>query len=115
MNTENIFCYRLLNGQDIIGKFNREQDGKIYLDNALAYVISEGKTDNGQPALSFAFVPLSFASTRNPEEVRYGISIELEKTAICFKYDLAKDYIEAYLQQISIVQKISKPGLIIPG
>ncbi len=114
MNQENIVCYRLVNGQDIIGRLKSYRDNAVVLENTMTYVISEVKKD-GQDALSFSWIPLPVAYISPPHELRCGITIELQTTSIAFKYELAPSYIEAYINQTSLIQQIAKPGLIIPN
>jgi hypothetical protein len=110
-----IKCYRLLNGAEIIGYLDREDDKIVVLTKAMAHILSpiESPAPGEESKLEFGIVPLSYLTEKDGRKLQYGCDITLQKSAVAFEYELHEHYIEMYTNAVAII-KTDKPKLIVP-
>lgn len=93
-----IMCFKLVNGQEVMGKIEGESEAGILLSGAVT--VTYNRDQNG--GLQMGFGPLSLIAPR----VKEGISITVSRPAIVFVFAPDNQFIDAYKTEVT--------GLILP-
>lgn len=104
-NLDNIRCFKLVSGLDLIGKLKEEDSEKIVLDEA--FIASLAQTQQG---LSLNFVPLAFLSDKDVED---GKTATIHRQNILLPYTPHPDLVKSYIHRTSKIELASAPGLSI--
>lgn len=107
-----VVCYKLTNGQDIVGKFDIEKQeilsNYLVLEEALLFNIQVVADEQGNKSVHVGFAPVS-AVCKGQGAAR----VELRHDSIFMRVELDPSYEDGYLQVVSPIQLLSTPGRII--
>ena len=102
MSDDNVKMFGLVNGMEIIGTIESEDDEKFVIKNALAMNLQQPApgTPPEQAAVRLSLVPPTFfAPEMTQDNARKGVDIELYKSTIMFTYAAREDIHNQYKVQ----------------
>lgn len=99
-----IKCFKLINGQEVIGTVEDETDTAYVIDDTVYWDVVQ--VEGGKVDIQFS--PLTFGAKMAPDAIHDGLKVTLPKQIILFPYEPRVELLQRYKQLVSPILLLNK-------